>query len=136
MSGTARMPFDYSAKPGNSMPAWSALIAISLASALLAGCQSTREQMTAQGYPAPFIDGFEAGCSSGRQAAGALEHFRKDVPRYLHQHEYAQGWDDGFRQCQEALESAIELEWRDHDRGDREWRGHVDQAMAKAMRGS
>lgn len=136
MSGTTSMPFYYLAKLGIRMSAWSALIAISLVATLLGGCQSTREQMTAEGYPAPFIDGFEAGCSSGRQAAGALERFRKDVPRYLQQHEYAQGWDDGFRQCQAALESAIELELRDNDRHDRDWRDHVDQAMAKAMRGS
>ena len=107
-------------------------MAVSLVATLLGGCQSTREQMTAEGYPAPFIDGFEAGCSSGRQAAGALESFRKDVPRYLQQPQYAQGWDDGFRQCQAALESAIELELRDNDKRDRDWREHVD----KAMRGS
>jgi hypothetical protein len=136
MNGTTSMPFDYSAKPGKSMFAWPALIAISLAATLLVGCQSTREQMTAEGYPGPFIDGFEAGCSSGRQTTGALDSFRKDVPRYLQQPEYAQGWDDGFRQCQEALESAIELELRDNDKRDRDWRDHVDQAMAKAMRGS
>jgi len=130
------MLFNYSAKPGNRVPAWPALIAISLVAILLGGCQGTREQMTAEGYPAPFIDGFEAGCSSGRQAAGALERFRKDVPRYLQQPEYAQGWDDGFRQCQTALESAIELELRDNDRRDHDWREHVDQAMAKAMRGN
>lgn len=136
MNGSTSMPFDYSAKPGKSLSAWPELIVMGLVAILLGGCQSTREQMMAEGYPAPFIDGFEAGCSSGRQAAGALESFRKDVPRYLQQPQYAQGWDDGFRQCKEGLESAIELELRDNDRRDRDWRDHVDQAMAKAMRGS
>lgn len=136
MSGITNLPFGYVATLRIRMRAWSALLAVSLGVTLLAGCQSTREHMTAEGYPAPFIDGFEAGCSSGRQAAGALESFRKDVPRYLQQPEYAQGWDDGFRQCQAALESAIELELRDNDRRDRDWREHVDQAMGKAMRGS
>lgn len=136
MSGTTNMPCDYSNKRSTYRHAWPTLFAISLVATLLGGCQSTREQMTAEGYPAPYIDGFEAGCSSGRQAAGALEHFRKDVPRYLQQPEYAQGWDDGFRQCKEGLESAIELELRDNDKRDRDWRDHVGQAMAKAMRGS
>nr|WP_296129398.1 hypothetical protein [Pseudomonas sp. Ga0074129] len=117
------------------MPVCSALLATCLIVTVLVGCQSTREQMMAEGFPAPFIDGFEAGCGSGRQAAGALDRFRKDVPRYLQQPEYAQGWDDGFRQCKEGLDSAIELELRDNDKRDRDWREHVDQAMAKAMRG-
>lgn len=69
--------------------------------ALLAGCQTTHEQMIAQGYPPVFADGFQDGCSSGQQAAGAIGGtFKKDVPRYLKQPEYATGWDDGFRQCQ------------------------------------
>ena len=112
------------------------MLTVSVLICLLSGCQSTREAMIAEGYPAPFVDGFEAGCSSGRQAAGALADFRKDVPRYLQQPLYAQGWDDGFRQCQAALESAIERELHDSDRRDREWRRHVDQAMAKALRSS
>lgn len=112
------------------------LLAISLLASLAAGCQSTREQLTAEGYPAAFIDGFEAGCRSGRQAAGALDSFRKDVPRYLQQGEYALGWDDGFGQCQAAMQSTIERQLRDNDSGDRDWRRHVDQAMAKALRGS
>jgi len=136
MNSATSIPFDYSAKPCKRMPVCSALLAICLISTVLIGCQSTREQMMAEGFPPPFIDGFEAGCSSGRQAAGALESFRKDVPRYLQHPQYAQGWDDGFRQCKEGLESAIELELRDNDKRDRDWRDHVDQAMAKAMRGS
>jgi hypothetical protein len=103
---------------------------------LLSGCQSTRELLQAEGYPPAFVDGFEAGCSSGRQAAGALDGFRKDVPRYLVAPLYAQGWDDGFRQCQARQSSEFEREWQDdgwRDR-DREWRTHVDQAMAQALR--
>lgn len=134
MNSTARMRFDYSAQPGARMSVWLVLIVISLVATWLGGCQSTREQMTAEGYPVPFIDGFEAGCGSGRQAAGALGAFRKDVPRYLQQPLYAQGWDDGFRQCQATLERDIERKLRDQDRRDSDWREHVDQAMAKAMR--
>jgi hypothetical protein len=101
---------------------------------LLGGCQSTRELMQAQDYPPAFVDGFEAGCGSGRQAPGALDRFSKDVPRYLATPLYAQGWDDGFRQCQARLDSEVEREWDNEDWRDREWRAHVDQTMAKALR--
>lgn len=92
--------------------------------------------MQAQGYPSAFVDGFEAGCGSGRQAAGALDRFSKDVPRYLATSLYAQGWDDGFRQCQARQRSEFEREWQGdgwRDR-DREWRMHVEQSMAQALR--
>lgn len=119
-----------------SMPAvtWIRMAALGVAAVLLCGCQNTREQMQAEGYPPAFVDGFEAGCSSGRQAAGALDGFRKDVPRYLAAPLYAQGWDDGFRQCQATQQSALEREWHDDDWRDREWRAHVDQSMAQALR--
>lgn len=97
------------------------------------GCQSTREQMLSEGYPVPFIDGYESGCGSGRQAAGALDTFRKDVPRYLQQPAYAEGWDDGFRQCKAALENDIERDWHP-SRRDEEWREHVDQTLSRALR--
>tara|TARA_R110000850_G_scaffold132348_2_gene253393 strand:+ start:177 stop:548 length:372 start_codon:yes stop_codon:yes gene_type:complete len=118
------------------LPALSRLrmAAVAVAAVLLCACQNTREQMQAEGYPPAFIDGFEAGCSSGRQAAGALDAFRKDVPRYLAAPLYAQGWDDGFRQCQVTQQSAFEREWHDDDWRDREWRTHVDQSMAQALR--
>lgn len=100
----------------------------------LGGCQSLREQMLAASYPPTFVDGFEAGCSSGRSAAGPLGQFAKDVPRYQDEPLYAQGWDDGFRQCEnvqriDGWEPRGEDRWRDQ-----EWRHHVDQAMAKALR--
>ncbi|WP_263144877.1 hypothetical protein [Pseudomonas sp. RIT-PI-AD] len=110
-----------------------AALACGLAAMLLGGCQGTRERMLAEGYPAPFVEGFEAGCSSGRQAASGLERLTKDVPRYLAQPVYAQGWDDGFRQCQGAVQNALGPSARD-DWRDRAWRRHVDQAMAQALR--
>ena len=58
----------------------------------LAGCQTTHEQLLAQGYPPAFADGFSDGCSSGRQAAGVITGaFKKDVPRYLKDANYAEG---------------------------------------------
>ncbi|WP_296272311.1 hypothetical protein [Pseudomonas sp. UBA6323] len=100
----------------------------------ISGCQSLREQMLAASYPPAFVDGFEAGCSSGRSAAGPLGQFAKNVPRYRYEPLYAQGWDDGFHQCENAQriddwEQRREDHWRDQ-----EWRRHVDQAMAKALR--
>jgi len=104
------------------------------ATLVLGGCQSTREQQLAEGYPPAFVDGFEAGCSSGRQAAGTLDGVHKDVPRYLATPLYTEGWDDGFRQCQAGVENAFERERWKQTEDDREWRQHVDQAMAQALR--
>ncbi|MDH0096186.1 hypothetical protein N7333_06310 [Pseudomonas sp. GD04158] len=100
----------------------------------LFGCQSLREQMLAVNYPPAFVEGFEAGCSSGRSVAGPLGQFDKNVPRYMSEPLYAQGWEDGFRQCQggQRLDD-WQARQRDHWR-DEEWRHHVGQAMAKALR--
>lgn len=87
--------------------AW-VLRAVLLSVALLGGCQSTRERLLAQGYPAPFALGFEDGCGSGRQAAGTLGEFRKNVLAYLEDPQYATGWDDGFRQCHASTTSDFE----------------------------
>jgi hypothetical protein len=57
---------------------------------LIAGCQSTHEDLIARGYPPAFADGFDDGCVSGRQAAGSISgEFRKNVPRYLKDKRYA-----------------------------------------------
>lgn len=109
-----------------------------LAGLSLAGCQSVQQQLLDEGYPPEYADGFEAGCGSGRQAAGALAEFRKDVPRYLTQPLYAEGWSDGYRQCQATQEAGGGLTaWRStalERQRDREWRHHVDQAKAQAFR--
>jgi len=115
-----------------------AMFALMLAAGLmLAGCHSTYEQILA-GYPAEYAEGFSAGCSSGRQAAGALAEFRKDVPRYLSQPLYAEGWSDGYRECQATQEATGGLSaWQGsalERQRDREWRHHVDQAKAQAFR--
>ncbi|TWC44507.1 hypothetical protein FBY04_14614 [Pseudomonas sp. SJZ080] len=57
--------------------------------ALLAGCQSTKDQLLAQGYPPVFASGFNDGCVSGRQATGTIGEFRKNVPVYLQDRQYA-----------------------------------------------
>lgn len=115
-----------------------ALLALMLAGLAVAGCQSTGQQLLAEGYAPEYVEGFEAGCGSGRQAAGAMANFRKDVPRYLSQPLYAEGWRDGYRQCQAMQEASGGLSARQGSslerQRDREWRHHVDQAKAQAYR--
>ena len=107
--------------------------AVCLLASLLSGCQSTAQQLLAEGYPPVFVEGFEAGCQSGLQAAGGLQRFSKDVPRYLAAPDYAVGWDDGFRQCQAGREFQQRRALRGEDELDEGWREHVDQAMAGAL---
>ncbi|MFF7109852.1 hypothetical protein [Pseudomonas sichuanensis] len=104
---------------------------------LLAGCETTHEQMVNQGYPPAYADGFEDGCSSGRQAAGPMTgDFHKDVARYLHNRQYESGWDDGFRQCQAMQNSEEQRQYHDRywDERDRDWQREKDQGAARAYR--
>lgn len=115
-----------------------ALLAALLAAFSLSGCQSAPDLSTGDDYPPEYAEGFRAGCASGRQAAGALAQFRKDVPRYMSQPLYAEGWNDGYRQCQAMQAASGGLDsWRstalERER-DREWRRHIDQARAQALR--
>ncbi|PWB35427.1 hypothetical protein DCO48_03135 [Pseudomonas sp. SDI] len=103
----------------------------------LTGCQSTHEQLINQGYPPPYADGFQDGCSSGRQAAGVMAGaFRKDVPRYLHNRQYESGWDDGFRQCQAMQQSEDVQGYRERhwDEGEERWQQEKDRDAARAYR--
>lgn len=111
---------------------WAALLL-----ALVGGCESTHEHLLAQGYPPAFADGFDAGCVSGRQAAGSMSgDFRKDVPRYLKDAQYAEGWNDGFRQCQAMLENQDRNEYRERhwDERERAWQQEKDRDAARAYR--
>lgn len=112
---------------------WSALWLV----VVLAGCQSTHEHLVAQGYPPAFADGFDDGCSSGRQAAGVISgEFRKNVPRYLKDAQYAQGWTDGFRQCQAMRESEDREAYKDRhwDERERAWEHEKTQGEGRAYR--
>ncbi len=115
-----------------------ALLAAILAGLSLAGCQGVPGQLAGDDYPPEYAEGFRAGCGSGRQAAGALAQFCKDVPHYMSQPLYAEGWDDGFRQCQALQANGGGLTaWRSNAlerERDRDWRHHVDQAKAQALR--
>jgi hypothetical protein len=115
---------------GRGLALWSLFLSV----AVLAGCESTRERLLAQGYPAPYASGFEDGCGSGRQAAGALGEFRKNVPVYLEDRKYATGWDDGFRQCQASTTSDFQRHVGIDSQADRDWQHSKDQAWSKAIK--
>ncbi len=102
---------------------------------VLAGCQSTHEQLIAEGYPPAFADGFQDGCGSGREAAGANGLYKKDVPRYLKDKLYAQGWEDGFRQCQgEALNRDRPDAGSIYNDRDRHWEQQKTQDAGRAYK--
>ncbi|MFJ2281330.1 hypothetical protein ACIOUG_09325 [Pseudomonas sp. NPDC087803] len=103
----------------------------------LGGCQTTHEDLIAKGYPPAFADGFDDGCVSGRQAAGSISgEFRKNVPRYLKDKQYAEGWTDGFRQCQAMLENKDREDYRNEhwDERERAWQQQKDQDAGRAYR--
>ena len=63
--------------------------------------------MIKQGYPLAYADGFDDGCHSGKKAGGSMfDQFKKDVRRFENDSQYAQGWSDGFRQCETEEESS------------------------------
>ncbi|MBC3365033.1 hypothetical protein [Pseudomonas sp. SWRI154] len=104
---------------------------------LISGCETTHQDLIARGYPPAFADGYDDGCSSGRQAAGVITgQFRKDVPRYLKDAQYAEGWGDGFRQCQAMRESEERDAYRERhwDERERAWRQEKDRDAARAYR--
>ncbi len=80
---------------------------------LLSGCVSQKETMVNQGYPLAYAEGYDDGCHSGRQAGGSMfDQFKKDVRRFDSDKDYAQGWSDGFRQCeteQEAMQRQMRM---------------------------
>ncbi len=110
--------------------------AVLLTLLMLAGCQSTHDYLIAQGYPPAFADGYQHGCNSGHQAAGAIGgNFRKDVPRYLHEAQYTTGWDDGFRQCQAIQENRERQAWQEErqDAHEEAWQREKTRAWGKAL---
>ncbi len=82
------------------------LTATALSGIFLSGCMSQKEEMIREGYPASYADGFDDGCHSGKKAGGNMfEQFKKDTRRFEYDSQYAQGWSDGFRQCETEEES-------------------------------
>ena len=88
------------------------LIAIVACFLSLFGCVSQKEIMINEGYPLAYAEGFDDGCHSGNKAGGSLfDQFKKDVIRFEDDRQYAQGWSDGFRQC-ESEQEAIQRQTR------------------------
>ncbi|MCB1923136.1 MAG: hypothetical protein KDJ27_05205 [Gammaproteobacteria bacterium] len=118
-------------------------IAVLLPALMLGACVSQHDAMVAKGYPADYADGFDDGCHSGHKAGGNLfDEFRKDVERFARDDRYAQGWSDGFRQCeseQEALDRQtrmalqrqrlIEAQEQRHERDTR----HLEREVLKGV---
>ncbi|ACJ27486.1 Conserved hypothetical protein [Shewanella piezotolerans WP3] len=74
---------------------------------MLSGCVSQHDLMVEKGFPLPYADGFDDGCHSGNKAGGSsFDEFKKDVNRFNNDKQYAQGWSDGFRQCETEQEAA------------------------------
>ena len=72
----------------------------------LGGCNPQQGSIVSTNIPHAYADGFDDGCHSGKKAGGSLfQHFQKDSGRFISDAGYAQGWSDGFRQCETALES-------------------------------
>jgi hypothetical protein len=98
--------------------------------------------MVDQGCPLAYAQGFDDGCHSGQKAGGSLfDEFRKDVNRFEQDAKYAQGWSDGFRQCesqQEALDRQIRMSL-EAQRLDEERKEHERQELRhlerEAMKG-
>lgn len=89
---------------------WATIICVVV---FLPGCASQRDTMLKEGYPRSYVDGFDDGCHSGKKAGGSMfDQFKKDVRRFNGDPQYAQGWSDGFRQCeteQEAMERQMRM---------------------------
>jgi len=110
---------------------------------ILSGCVTQRDTMLQQGYPLSYADGFDDGCHSGKKAGGSMfDQFKKDVRRFQADPQYAQGWSDGFRQCeteQEALERQTRMsieqqrltEERKHDKW--EEKRHLEREALKGI---
>ncbi|WP_456373517.1 hypothetical protein [Thiolapillus sp.] len=121
------------------------LFLTSLATLPLLACVDQTETMVRQGYPLAYAEGFQDGCHSGKKAGGSMfDQFRKDIQRFDTDHKYAQGWSDGFRQCeseQEALERQTRMyteqqrlyEQQKHDR--REEKHYLQTEVLKGVDG-
>ena len=90
-----------------------AVTLIAVGMMIFTGCASQKEIMVQEGHSLAYADGFDDGCHSGKKAGGNMfESFKKDENRFSRHSKYAQGWSDGFRECeneQEALDRQIRM---------------------------
>jgi len=120
------------------------LIASTLCGLLFtSACVSQKENMVKQNYPLAYADGFDDGCHSGKHAGGSwFDQFKKDVIRFEEDAKYAQGWSDGYRQCetqQEALQRQIRMNIEqqqlneDRKRNKRDEKRHLEREILKGI---
>ena len=58
--------------------------------------------MQQKGYGLAYSKGYDDGCESGKKAGGGMfNDFRKNVNRYDNDYKYREGWEDGYRQCED-----------------------------------
>jgi hypothetical protein len=73
-----------------------------------AACGSERAEMIDRGFAPAYAEGYEDGCSSGREAGGGpFDDFSRDARRYDGDREYAHGWDAAFEICKEKMEGMV-----------------------------
>jgi hypothetical protein len=76
-------------------------LAALVAALALAACASEREALIARGFDPAYAEGYDDGCSSGKEAAGGMfGEARKDPSRYGADDQYTRGWDAGSEKCQ------------------------------------
>jgi hypothetical protein len=69
---------------------------------------STSKELADKSCLPDCADGFDVGSHSGRKAGGSVfDQFRKDLSRFEKDSQYAQGWSDGYRQCETEQEAAM-----------------------------
>ncbi len=69
-------------------------------SIFLSSCASEGQRMINEGASPAYGHGYDAGCNSGKKAAGDIfSQFHKNVQQYQHSQDYRQGWDDGYNEC-------------------------------------
>lgn len=71
----------------------------------LTGCggmveKGNRADLTGQGFPVEYQDGYIHGCPSGKSVAGdPFSSFAKDMNRFGVERLYTTGWTDGYEKC-------------------------------------
>lgn len=61
---------------------------------------SLRDHLICEGKPPAYVDGYVAGCDTGRYLAGVKgSYYRKDATRAEQDALYARGWQDGQIAC-------------------------------------
>lgn len=74
------------------------VLAAALSLSLAAGCAAP---LTGPARAPAYADGYKDGCDSGVASQSVFGRYKKDDRRFGSDPQYAQGWSDGFRKCEE-----------------------------------